>query len=253
MPGLDMKRLEELADKREVILIATGRLAKYKVSCFKFSVWQKMTAFGSGLLLLRSHACSNWKFEPTFSLIVVLIIQPEPSVNSICLTYSLRDNLGMNVMKVAWSSTSKPGGQCATWLSLTSPTLCRSSRHRGLTRALLGRVLCLMVSRVPCLRKSSGYLFLTLILLNLSDRESGVFVWSSTLEKAEATLRLTWWPERPCWMRWPWSKTSTCLATILRVWRFTPCGFYVWRSWNWSGVRRCGLWWSLWPAPLLAP
>lgn len=32
MPGLDMKRLEELADKREVILIATGRLAKYKVS-----------------------------------------------------------------------------------------------------------------------------------------------------------------------------------------------------------------------------
>ena len=53
MPGLDMKRLEELADKREVVLIATGRLAKYKVSCFKFSVWQKMTAFGSGLLLIK--------------------------------------------------------------------------------------------------------------------------------------------------------------------------------------------------------
>ena len=204
MPGLDMKRLEELADKREVILIATGRLAKYKVS------WLHL--------------------EQTFSLIVVLIIQPEPSVNSICLTYSPRDNLGMNVMKVAWSSTSKPGGQCAAWLSLTSPTFCRSSRHRGLTRTMLGRVLCLRVKRVPCLRKSSGYLFLTLILLNLSDRESGVFVWSSTLEKAEATLRLTWRPGRPFWMRWPSSMRSTCLATILRVWRFSPWGSYVWQK-----------------------
>ena len=38
MAAIDISRLEEVAEKREVILIAMGREVTYKVSCFKFSV-----------------------------------------------------------------------------------------------------------------------------------------------------------------------------------------------------------------------